>query len=312
MKVRYFFLLLIHRVNIIFFSLLIIGCLSEGFKGENFLSETDEGRVINGGNDVEEVVDGDDEGEANQISDSINDDDNLRGDAQPVVVEEEEGEDVGGFSQGIRIENCLEESSTEFNACIFGKNPVADEGESLQVLPLVNAGSVLSSGLDEELIGLIDVSDLQTYAVHIPGERLENEDFVVDYSLLSDPLVDSENIVRNREGNWKYVFHNEPNFNLLNTNVFFWLNHLAESIKNITGSYYGEGKKIKIIPLYSFHDFGEGISLYRNAAWTGESVNVIIFGVSNPLGVESNGSYVYAPLGFDSRELQLMRWGMPF
>ena len=209
-------------------------------------------------------------------------------------------EPSGDFIRGRRVENCLDISLSDSNACIFGKNPVADVGESLNVLPLVNAGAVLSSEFEEELIGLVDVSSLQDYAVSIPGDRLETEDFLIDYSVFVTPPVDPSDVARNSDGTWKYTFNEEPNFNLLNTHVFFWLNYLAQSIKNVTGTFYGEGKEIKVVPLYFFHNSGDEISLYRNAAWTGTDFNLMLFGLSDSMGVDENGESVHIPLAFDS------------
>ena len=158
----------------------------------------------------------------------------------------EEEED---FSKGKFVSNCLEIPVDGANACIFGKNPVSDVGQSLAHPPVVNVGSVLA-GQSEKIYGLTDMSAFQTYAVKIPGEALESDNFMVDYSILGSSISTS----KNTEGEWKYPFNNDSNISVINTHLFFWLNHLAKVVKDITGNFYPEGGKISIIPLVPFID----------------------------------------------------------
>ena len=203
------------------------------------------------------------------------------------------------FSEGKVVSNCLETSVNGLNACIFGKNVVADAGQSLPLkdLPVVNAGSVLN-GLSKNLVGLMDVSDSQNYAVHIPGDELITGDFAVDYSLLTGNVPSYS---RNSHGDWKYPFNEDLNFNLVNIHTFFWLNRLAKAIKDVTGSFYAENKKISVVPLVAFSDSSSsGLELLINAFWAGQRINLMAFGISKRLGPDTQGGSIHTPLGLDS------------
>ena len=58
------------------------------------------------------------------------------------------------------------------NAWSLEKNPVVDTGSKLENPPVVNLGSALAVP-GAKLQGLTDMSEFQTYAVHIPGESLK-------------------------------------------------------------------------------------------------------------------------------------------
>ena len=233
------------------------------------------------------------------------------GSEEPEDRPEEELED---FSRGQIIDNCLETSVNRVNACIFGKNLVSDAGQSLPPLelPVINLGSFLDSDFAVSLNGLTDMSSFQTYAVHIPGDKLlENDNFFIDYSIFIRPLI----VERTVDGDWKHLFPDDSNFNLLNTHTFFWVNHLAKVIKDTTGSFYAEGEKVGVHPFYPIErkapdededtDEEEDTSEFEpviNAFWLGRDVNLMVFGVSKKIEGEIDGQEgsLYVPLGFDT------------
>ncbi len=190
------------------------------------------------------------------------------------------------------VSNCLHISDGWTNACIFRKNPIADQGGRLpSPPPLVNAGSVLE-GETNELIGITDVSHLQTTAVYLPGSQLGNMDFVIDYSEVFDP---APLIEPNSDGNWKYSFYNEEHFNALNVHIFFWANYLKQRVKDITGHFYPEGQGLILVPIFPFYKK----KVLINALWIYD-LNALVFGLSPSVGVDSIGKSTHVPLGFDS------------
>ncbi len=190
-----------------------------------------------------------------------------------------------------KVPNCLYTSNSLVNACIFGKNPVVDQGTVLSNPPLVNAGSV-ALGRTTELIGITDVSSLQTHGVYIPGTKLSNTDFSVNYEGIFSPLP---LMVPNSDGNWKYTFYNEENLNALNVHTFFWANYLKKKIKDLTGSFYPENQGLNLAPILPFDRNG----VISNAFWI-SSVKLLAFGLSAPIRKDSMGGATYIPLGFDS------------
>lgn len=202
-------------------------------------------------------------------------------------------EEILPFAKGRFVPNCLEVEVNGANACIFGKNPVADTGQSLSNPPVINAGSILNER-ETRLYGISDVSELQTYAVNIPGNKLANEDFV------SITFDGADTLPRNADGDWRYLFHNDSNLSTVKTHTFFWINHLAQSIKNTTGIFYAEGQLISVLPVLAVLESSDGErKLVINAFWS-ESFNLLTFGISVSLGFDSQGESIHMPIGLDS------------
>ncbi len=201
------------------------------------------------------------------------------------------------FGRGQRVENCLK-TTTEFaNACIFEKNPIAHQGRPLhpQEIPLVNAGAILNDK-SQTLIGINDVSNIQTYAVRIPGDQLKSQFFSVDYSKVGSS---EEPLKKNLHDDWKYAFHNDINMSLVDIHAFFWLNHLSKRVQKLTGQWHPKDKSISVLPFVAFSKKSEKISIFSNAFWV-KSRNFMAFGLSKALGTDDQGGSTYIPLGLDA------------
>ena len=200
--------------------------------------------------------------------------------------------DLDIFSEGEIVPDCLETFVNDANACIFGKNPVADEGQSLLNPPVINAGSVLS-GKAFRFYGLTDVSFRQTHAVQIPGDKLKNKNFVIR-------SLDGAGVIsRNANGDWKYPFHNDPDLSLVKINTFYWVNRLAQVIEDLIGNFYAEDKKITVVSVLAIKNFLNGSDFVVNAFWL-KPFNLMAFGVSRHMGVDSNGKSTRIPIGLDA------------
>lgn len=211
--------------------------------------------------------------------------------------EESDDREITPFSKGRIVSNCLGASVRGANACIFRKNPVADEGRVLSNPPVINAGSFrdrrTNSTCGFALCGLTDVSDFQTYAVHIPGDKLANNDFIVNDDLIEGRT--GSRVRRTANNDWKHPFHEDPNLSMVKAHTFFWVNHLARSIRDLTGGFYAGGKTIGVLPVLAILQD----ELVINAFWS-DRFNIIAFGVSSPLGRDQQGSSVHIPIGLDS------------
>lgn len=216
----------------------------------------------------------------------------------PDEVSTENHTPTENFSDFISIgptPHCLETNLKRANACIFKKNPVADNGSALSIPPVLNTGAVLSK-TDTELRPLTDMSYIQTHAVYLPGENLVNDNFII-----SDLNGDHSTVSKNTSGNWKYSFANDSNFSLIQIHIFFWLNYLTDLTTHTMGSSYNHGQKIRVIPVIPFEEHSDGsVSYHKNAFWTGPYQNSMIFGVSQQLGQDQSGHPIHAPLALDT------------
>ena len=201
----------------------------------------------------------------------------------------QESKEPEDFSQRIIIDDCLNTLVEGTNACVFGKNPVADTGAELKKPPVINLGSFLKD-VSVELQGLTDMSEFQTQAVQIPGESLQNDNFVIE----------TYEISKNGNGDWKYPFQGESYRSLVNVHTFFWLNHLAWRVKDSVGTFYAKDQKIEVMPFIPLTEIDGDIQLLINAFWAGAERNLLAFGISQPIGLDKNENPVYTPLGLDT------------
>ena len=214
-----------------------------------------------------------------------------KGEPSPPSVPYKELEFVS-FPKGQVTDGCLEGSVSEHHACIFQKNPVADVGRELEAseAPSLNLVDTVVGGQQVPPITVDnDVSSMQKYMVSFPEnlEGLENEDFVIE-SVFSDYDPPSRLV----NGDWRYSFQENPE-SLTAIHTFYWINHLAEKIKLITGSFYPAGQGISVIaftPYISVLGGALTMPAVGQAFWAAAN-KLLLFGVSVDL---------YMPLGLDS------------
>lgn len=132
-------------------------------------------------------------------------------------------------SKGVLDTDCR--NSNNYNACIFWKNPVAQN--AMAFTPATTFST--------------DLSGLQIYGVNIAGMTdgyLKNNTYNV--------LVNWSNAQRatfNEEQNWKFSYANDLHHRVAQVMTYYWLIYQMSFMQKKTGKWYAENKDIQVIAL---------------------------------------------------------------
>jgi len=146
-----------------------------------------------------------------------------------------EGEIVPNGIAPNLVPNCL--ANPNYNTCVFWKNPIAQEGR------------VFASPVG----GSSDLRSLQTHAVNIQPEHLDNSGFLQNSSLrvnaqLADgtilPRVDARTRV------FKFAYGSDPAHKFSQIMAFYWLNFQIDFMQKHTGNFYAKNKNILVVSYY--------------------------------------------------------------
>ena len=171
---------------------------------------------------------------------------------------------IAPTNPGTNSSSCMTDSG--FDACIFYKNPVAQQGKIFS--------PVLSS--------TTDLTSIQTYGVKIDatGQTLDNNNL----SICAD-MNGSYKRFKNLTSTWKTSYLNSrTNFELEQVMAYYWLNQQINTMKQWTGNFYASNKKIQV---FAYNPILQG-SVLDNAFWDG-SLNVIVMGRSTGMPAVSYG-----------------------
>jgi hypothetical protein len=127
------------------------------------------------------------------------------------------------------IANCFNDAT--HNACIFWKNPVAQNGAALATP--IDANSNLSA--------------LQTHGVNIPQSWLNNSGFLANPSF--DVYMDTTANTAARvpaNGNYKYNYGNDASHRAGQVVNFYWLNAQMRYMNQRIGNFFAAAKNIKV------------------------------------------------------------------
>lgn len=145
-------------------------------------------------------------------------------------------------------------TSSSYDACIFFKNPVAQNQASL------SPSLTPSSNLSKLQIFGVKLKDLSS------SGYLENSSFVIT------PGGSRKRVQKNSDGSWKFAFSSncqnstctaDPDHKVGQLMAYFWLNHQADWMTENTGKFYAKNKSIPVQTYYS--------NLY-NAYWDGSAI----------------------------------------
>ena len=178
------------------------------------------------------------------------------------------------LGDGKNVPGCLSTTSSEFNACIFYKNPVVQHGGKMDPPPYIDFT------LGEAITNL---DQIQTMAVQLPADSLDTGEYVMEPTgkeIFTQALP--YRVAQPENGQWKFGFQGDKDFKLLQVMNSYWLNQQAETIEQINGSYYGKAKQTKVVPLIPEVDYDGQKEPFVNAAWLGVETNHIILGITIP------------------------------
>lgn len=208
------------------------------------------------------------------------------------------------FGIGKQDPNCLTDTTSDYNGCVFFKNPLYQAGKILNPPIVVNSGEIGGTATPKpNPVGLNDQNTYLTYAVKTPTSGLDNSNFEFDevvYGNSDDVFQFTKTVPTN--GRFKFSTKGAPMLNLVDYNIYYWLNHFVYRIESQYGSPgFSKNKKVIAAPhfYYAQYETNGPYSLFINAAWTGRDVNAMVFGVSMPRG-KVNGFDVHAPLALSA------------
>lgn len=182
------------------------------------------------------------------------------------------------FGLGRVERDCLASSSTDFNACVFYKNPTFQAGQKLSPPVALNYDEFFNDNT-VDLRGLYDHSNSVTYAVKIPGTSLANSSFIIQSGLVTTSPSG---------GKWKFGTTGDDIFHLGNVNLYYWLNRQAIEVEQLHGNFYAKNKAITVrSTIVSSNNNGQ-ISKFLNASWAGLTTNQFYFGFSASHGKVNN------------------------
>ena len=123
-------------------------------------------------------------------------------------------------------------NSSEYNACIFFKNPVAQKG----------------SPFDPPITFLTNLSSIQIYGVNITGTidgLLKNGtyDIVISWDQAQRTQVKAD-------GTWKFEYANDPNHHVAQVMAYYWLTYQMSYMQQ-KASWYAENRNIQVNVLSS-------------------------------------------------------------
>ena len=157
--------------------------------------------------------------------------------------------------QGVIDSNCM--NSLDYNACIFLKNPVAQN----------------AAPFNHPITFSTDLSFIQTYGVNLVGmtnNYLQNS----TYNVLID-WNDAQRTQVNSEGAWKFEYANDPHHNIAQVMTYYWLTYQMSYMQKKAGKWYAENKDVQVYALSS---------QLKNDAYFSSIENKIAFGYFNLKG----------------------------
>lgn len=215
---------------------------------------------------------------------------------------------IGGkpvdFGIGKQDPNCMTDTTSDYNGCVFFKNPLFQAGKVLNPPIVVNSGEIASTATPKpNPVGVNDQNSYLTYAVKTPTSGLDNSNFEFDEVVYgnSDSVFEFTKTVPTN-GRFKFSTKGLPMLNLVDYNIYYWLNHFVYRIESQYGAAaFAKNKKVIAAPHFYYAQFETNgpFSLFINAAWTGRDVNAMVFGVSLPRGKVNNFD-VHAPLALSA------------
>lgn len=136
-------------------------------------------------------------------------------------------------SKGVLDPSCM--TSSNYNACIFLKNPVAQNQASFY--PPITFDT--------------DLSSLQTYGVNLVGitdRYLKN----LTYNVKIDWQNEGQAVPRvqaDANGTWKFEYANDPYHQLAQVMTYYWLMYQMSYMQENAGRWYAENKNIQVYAL---------------------------------------------------------------
>ena len=121
--------------------------------------------------------------------------------------------------------NCM--ASTDYNACLFLKNPVAQNGRPF----------------NPPITFFTDLSSVQTYGVNITntiGGFLTNGTYNIIIS-----WDGAERTQAREDGTWKFEYANDPNHHIAQLMAHYWLNYQMAYMKE-KGGWYAENQNVQV------------------------------------------------------------------
>ena len=129
------------------------------------------------------------------------------------------------IDKGALDPNCI--SSSEYNACLFLKNPVAQN----------------TSPFNPPITFFTDLSSIQTYGVNIintVGGFLTNSTYNITIS-----WDEAERTQAKEDGTWKFEYANDPNHHVAQLMAYYWLNYQMAYMKQ-KGGWYAENQNVQV------------------------------------------------------------------
>jgi hypothetical protein len=215
---------------------------------------------------------------------------------------------VGGkpvdFGIGKQDPNCMADTTSDYNGCVFFKNPLFQAGKVLNPPIVVNFGEISGTATPKPSpVGVNDQNAYLTYAVKTPTSGLDNSNFeFVEAVFGNTDDIFEYTPTTPTNGRYKFSTKGLPMLNLVSYSLYYWLNHFVLKIESQYGvAAFAKNKKVTALPHAYYVQYEEGgpYSLFDNAAWTGRAQNAMFFGVSEPRG-KVNGFDVRAPLGLSA------------
>ena len=141
--------------------------------------------------------------------------------------ESEKGSEKVGtlISNGALDSNCM--NSSEYNACVFLKNPVAQNG----------------SPFNPPITFFTDLSSVQIYGVNITDTidgLLKNGTYnvIIDWNTAQRTQIKTD-------GTWKFVYANDPNHHVAQVMAYYWLTYQMHYMQEKV-TWYAENKNIQV------------------------------------------------------------------
>lgn len=164
------------------------------------------------------------------------------------------------IAKGIRDTNCMD--SSQYNACIFWKNPVAQNNMSFTPATTYET----------------DLSYLQIYGVNIAGMTdgyLKNSTYnvTIDWNSV-------ERATANDEGTWKFHYAADPQHRIAQIMTYYWLTYQMSFMQQVSGKWDAEDKNVQVVALSDD---------LENDAYFSPLENKIVMGYFNSSVYKENG-----------------------
>lgn len=167
-----------------------------------------------------------------------------------------------------RISDCF--TNSNYNACLFWKNPVAMLGARLPV----------TIGADTNLAAY------QIHGVIIERSDYDNSGFLKNTSINVTAQTDTAVLPRvtTSSGNFKFNYGNDSNHRFSQVMAFYWLNFQIKYMTSRVGSFFAKDKNIQVVSWYPDLD---------NAFWDPQNRYIVISSNSVTGAEFSLGAEVY-------------------